>query len=245
MSEIETDGDYEFLESSVRILPGWLENFAALMTMRLLRWQENNVPSGPLFEIGVYQAKYFSLLLRSGKSKDEVVLGLDTFQYASEEHVREGLANAGFASGYSFLKMYSTDVSGGDLLSQMAGKPRFISIDGSHDKEDVHWDMRLSEELLATHGVVSVDDFLNPVTLGVNDGVNTFFAQPRNLEPIFYTSNKLFLSRPGHANLYRAAIEEMLILDKREHAAINFQSNLKLDRSHVEQKLWGRRLLVA
>ena len=168
----KVDDDYEFLEHSVRNLPGWLEDFAALITMRLLRWQEDNILSGPLFEIGVYQAKYFSLLLRSAKSKGEIVLGLDTFQYAPEEQVREGLAIAGFTSGYSFLKMFSTDVSAEELLSHTVSKPRFISIDGSHEKDDVHWDMRLAEQLLATNGLVSVDDFLNPVTGLVVVGVH-------------------------------------------------------------------------
>ena len=175
----------------------------------------------------------------------EIVLGLDTFQYAPEEQVREGLAIAGFTSGYSFLKMFSTDVSAEELLSHTVSKPRFISIDGSHEKDDVHWDMRLAEQLLATNGLVSVDDFLNPVTLGVNDGVHAFFAQPRNLEPVLFTSNKLFLSRPGQAPRYRSAIEDMLIADNREQAALNFQSMSKLGRNHVEQNLWGKKVLVA
>lgn len=245
MAQSDIDGDYAFLEGSVRGLAGWLEDFAALMTMRLLRWQEANVAPGPLFEIGVYQAKYFSLLLRSARARNEDVFGLDTFQYAPEAQVRDGLAAAGFPFGYTLLKMFSTDVSASDLLQKFGAKPRFISVDGSHEKDDVHWDMRLSEQLLANDGIVSVDDFLNPLTLGVNDGVNTFFHQPRNLVPVFYTSNKLFLSRPGPAGRYRALIEDMLLADQREQASLNFQKMLGLDRSHVEQKLWGRQVLVA
>ena len=245
MLDNEDEGDYVFLESAVRNLPGWLEDYAALMTMRILRWQEKNVPSGPLFEIGVYQGRYFSLLIRSGSKKGEIVIGLDTFQYVSEERVENLLATAGFEGGYSFLKMFSTDVTANDLLSTLGSKPRFISIDGSHEKEDVHWDLRLAEQLLSSHGIVSVDDFLNPVTLGVNDGVNAFFSQPRSLEPVLFTSNKLFLSRPGQARLFREVIEEIIVSDKRELISLNFQAMLKLERHHVQQKLWGKSLLVA
>ena len=104
-------------------------------------------------------------------------------------------------------------------------------------------DLRLAEEILAPEGLVSVDDFLNPMTLGVNEGVHRFFSQPRNLAPVAYTANKLFLARPFFASSYRTAFQEMVVADDVESRSEEFRKRLHLGRDKVEGRMWGHPIL--
>jgi hypothetical protein len=129
-----------------------------------------------------------------------------------------------------------------DLLG---ADPRFISIDGSHECDDVFWDLRLAEDMLAPRGLVAVDDFMNMVAMGVNVGVHKFFAIPRNLAPFAYTSNKLFLCRPQLAPPpYKHAFEQMVVADQIEPLSAKFRHSSAINRSLVEQTLWGKSLVV-
>jgi hypothetical protein len=241
---LEVD-DYTFLEEYVHTLPGWLEDYAAIRTMDLLAFQERENITGSLFEIGVFHARYFALMLRSAVRTGERIVGLDTFQYFPPDTVKAALSSLADPGSIVFLRQFSTDSTAADLAPVLGAKARFISIDGSHERSDVIWDLRLSEELLASRGIVAVDDFLNPVTLGVNDGVHRFFAEPRNLVPFAYTANKLFLSRPGAAASYKTEFEKVIVEDQREPRSAAFRVNLPDYRANVEQKLWGTTLLVA
>lgn len=236
---------YDFLQNTVHRLEGWLEDYAALRSLDLLWWQEQKGVRGPLVEIGVFRGRYFSLLLESAARTGDAVLGIDTFQYVGMDQVRTEIA-AGFpdAPEYAFLPVPSTDLVPSDILSALGRKkPRFISVDGSHEFEDVVWDLRLCEEILAPEGIVSVDDFINPVTFGVNQGVHAFFASSRSLVPFAYIANKLFLARPMFASVALPALEQVIMQDEHEPRSVDFRNRLKHGRAHVEQKLWGKPLL--
>lgn len=236
---------YRFLDEQVHPLLGWLEDYTALRTMDLLTWQESAGVAGPLFEIGVYGGRYFSVLYRSAIRNGDQIVGLDTFQWIPEDRVRaslEPLAAAGTRA--TFIAKPSTDCSAGELLGALGAEPRFISVDGSHECDDVFWDLRLCEEILAPKGIVAVDDFLNPVTLGVNDAVNRFFATPRNLAPFAYVANKLFLSRPSMVAEYMKTLEAVVVADQREPRSATFREQAAKWRGWVEQKMWGRTFLV-
>lgn len=236
--------DATFLRDYVQRIPGWLDDYAALRTMNLLHWQERNGIGGPLFEIGVYWGRYLALMLRSALRTKERVVGLDTFQLAPLAEVKSGLAPIADPESIGWLQTFSTSCSCRQLLEVLGGEPRFISIDGSHECDDVFWDLRLAEDMLGSRGIVSVDDFLNPVTMGVNVGVHKFFGTPRNLLPFAYTSNKLFLCRPGSVSEYTQAFTDAVMADRVQPASVRFRENLTRDRNHVEQVLWGRRIVI-
>lgn len=233
---------YDFLEAHVRRIPGWLEDYAAIRTMNMLDWQVQNGVTGPLFEIGVFAGRHFSLMLRSAIQQGDAIVGLDTFQWVTEDQVREHLGP--IDSRARFVSGMSTNYTASELLGVIGDKPRFISIDGSHDCDDVFWDFTLAEQLLGAKGIISADDFLNPLTLGVNEAINKFFATPRNLSPFAYTSNKLFLCRPSMAAFYRNLFEEFVVADTREPQSAAFRERSTHGRHHIEQPLWGRAVLV-
>ena len=54
-----------FIASVVERIEGWLDRYAALRTIDLLRSQEAGGVCGPVYEVGLYHGKYFAVLLRS------------------------------------------------------------------------------------------------------------------------------------------------------------------------------------
>jgi len=151
------------------------------------------------------------------------------------------------AGGHADLQLlpgYSTDLDASSLRSYLAETPRFISVDGSHERNDVFWDLGLAEQVIAPAGVVAVDDFINPVALGVNEAVHLFFAQPRRLVPWAYIENKLFLCQSQWSHHYRQMLEDKVMHDDVERHSKVFQDHVKLGRGLVEQRLWGSPLLI-
>jgi hypothetical protein len=240
-----TELKYQFLEQVVRKLDGWLLDAACIRTLDLLEFQEDLGLPGPLLEIGVYGGKYFSVLLRSAQVTGAKVVGVDTFQFKPLDEVKAALEaqTRRCRTPPTFIARPSSECDAQFLLQQLGAPPRFVSVDGSHERNDVFWDMRLTEAILANEGLVAVDDFLNPMTLGVNEALHLFFAQPRNLAPVAYVANKLFLSRPAWAKRYRDHLEAVVTADTVEPGSAQFRENAKKWRGMVEIPLWGTHLL--
>src|SRR6266404_1488496 len=184
----------QFQESVVDKIQGWLIRVTSLRTMDILAYQEETRISGPVMEIGVFCGKYFSVLARSAQRSKSKLLGIDTFQWAPESRVMESLCMSEETKHVEVLlwKRFSHECSPQEIVEQLHGRPRFISIDGSHECEDVYLDLVLAEQVLSNRGIVAIDDFLNPGTLGVNEATHKFFARPRLVVPVAYISNKLF-----------------------------------------------------
>jgi hypothetical protein len=239
------EDDNAFLMSVVHNIPGWLVDYTALTTMGILKFQEQSGISGSIFEIGVYAGRYFSILLRSALKSGSVIVGLDTFQDVDQDRVLAFLNSVSADYGRIFLiKGPSSEWSARDLIAELGEPARFISIDGSHDKLDVLWDLRLAEQLTSKEGVVAVDDFLNPIALGVNEAVNQFFLQPRNLVPWAYLPNKLFLARPAWACRYKTFLEEAVLRDEVSPESKRFRENLHYGRHYIEVSLFSKKILI-
>lgn len=236
--------NYDIYES-VEKINGWLNKPAAYATFDILDWQGDQGITGAILEIGVFCGKYFSVLFDSALKQGSPILGIDTFQYAPEDRVIEELSQI-FGSQsrdkIKLLKATSSEVSASDILN-LIGSCRFVSVDGSHDFEDVYLDLLLAEKITSTAGLVAVDDFLNPLTLGVNQAVNLFLSQPRYLEPVAFTANKLFLSHRAKAGQYRQAFEEIFEAGE-EPFEISFRKKRKQGRHHIEQSFHGSKVLI-
>jgi hypothetical protein len=245
-SENWISNKHEFFERIVAPIPGWLHRGAAIRTMDMLEYQEQCGVQGSLLEIGVYCGKYLSILIRhAGRSKTPV-LGIDTFQLASLEKVIEHLGPVTSVTGTSagLMKVFSTDCDAITVLGQLSQRVRFVSIDGSHERDDVHWDLELAEQVAAPGGIVAVDDFLNPLTFGVNEGTHIFFSRPRRLVPWAYIENKLFLTDRQWAWKYREMLEQKVMQDEVEPHSRRFREASKESRGLVEQRLWGATVLL-
>lgn len=237
--------DKLFLEEYVAKVPGWLFDYTAARTMDLLRWQEEQKKEGSLLEIGVFAGRYFSILARSALRTGSRIVGVDTFQFVSEQELHEQHLRfiLELHPDVVFLARPSTAVTAQTLLAVLELPARFISIDGSHEAADVHWDLRLAEELLAPDGIVAVDDFLNPLTMGVGEGVHRFFSVPRALAPFGYVVNKLFLCRPACTQTYSKVLAQAVADDADHPRSIQFVADQAADPNRTRARLWGHEFL--
>jgi hypothetical protein len=236
---------YAFYHKVVCAIPGWLQQGAAIRTMDMLEFQEDRGITGSVLEIGVMCGRYFSILVRSAARMGSRAVGIDLFHDHPVPKVMQYLQPAGAdAANVQLLAAYSSDLTAGMLMTPLVDRPRFISVDGSHERNDVYWDLGLAEQLSAPAGVVAVDDFINPVTFGVNEAVHMFFAQPRRLVPWAYIENKLFLCQPQWSPHYRQMLEAAVMQDDQERHSKTFREHVKISRILVEQHLWGWPLLI-
>jgi hypothetical protein len=234
----------DFLKTIVVQIPGWLEDVTALRTMDLLSWQEQSGIVGPLLEIGVYGGRYFSILARSAARQGSRVVGIDTFQWISQDRVWQNLQPVRVDSSLiRFENCSSTDLDASDLIGLCDHKPRFISVDGSHELNDVFHDLELVEAVLAPKGIAALDDFLNPLTLGVNEAINLFFSTPRNLRPFAYIRNKLFICRPSFHETLFALVPEVMA-DKDDPVSQTYREMREAKPETTETMAWGSRIAL-
>jgi len=221
-------------------LEGWLLEQDALVTAFLLRLQESSSGRLPLLEIGVYAGKYLTLLMASAARTGARTLGIDTFQFKDRANVMAGL-QAVVPDLMPCLTLHSgssRQLQPADVLATLGERPRFVSIDGSHEYADVLHDLRLADAVLDATGVVAVDDFLNPLTLGVNRAVNVFMESRPALAGVACGVNKLFLARHDMACRYRDHLERHLMATPARYGEL-FRTQLATWRGLVEQDFFG------
>lgn len=230
----------------VTTIDGWLEPFCALWTMALLDAQARHGIGGGLLEIGVYRGRYLAILLRAGIATGEHVVGIDTFEHVPQTEVEAGMRRH-FGDGADRLRLIAarSDAADPAAVREALGAPaRFISVDGSHEVADVVHDMGLAAALVAPKGVVAADDFLNPLTLGVNEGVNRYLATGQTaLAPFAYAANKLFLCAPDMTPTYKAVFQQFCEQSDEPRAAAFRESRTKWQ-GFVEQPLFGHRVMI-
>ena len=237
----------EFLKQVTDPLAGWLYSLTAIRTLDLLDWQVANGVRGGLFEIGVYQGKYFSVLLRSGNAAGENIVGVDTFQFAPLPQVMDLLGKNGVdTSRVRMIERPSTKVAASEVTGLLGGKARFISIDGSHLKPDALNDLRLSDELLSDQGIIAADDVLNCLCMGVTEAVCEFLPTMKSrLVPFGYLPNKLLFCRPAMRETYTRVLEDALLAHPHDQIGENFKNNHQRDRRSVITEFVGSPVLVA
>ncbi|MEM6609320.1 MAG: class I SAM-dependent methyltransferase [Pseudomonadota bacterium] len=240
----ELENRYWICDQAAQI-HGWLEPVTARRTTDILHWQGARGISGNLMEIGVMCGKYFSILLDSAERRGNTVLGIDTFQYTNTARVDQEMTKVfgeAIKARYDLWECMSSKVNAAQIIASI-GHPRFISIDGAHDYENVYRDLCLADAILAVDGLVAADDFLNPLTLGVNQAVNAFLSQPRHIVPVAFIANKLFLAHRTQAACYRDAIEE-IFTNATDAQGAGFVERASHGRHHIEQPFHGHSVLI-
>jgi hypothetical protein len=238
---------YTFWNEVVDPIQGWLLRPAAIHTMDILEDQVRLGVTGSLLEIGVFGGKYFSVLARYGGRTDSVVLGIDPFTLVERAKAEAAIAPAvsGDPAKVILHQGYSGDYDADEILAMLGGaRARFISVDGSHDRDDVFYDLGLAEALVAPGGVVAVDDFLNYVTPGVNEAIFAFYATPRRLVPFAFIRNKLFLTSKRWAQRYRSMLKDKMLKDEVEEHSRFFRARLDRDPALAEGMYWGSKTLM-
>ena len=235
---------YNYLNQTVKTIEGWLNDYPALQTMYLLDLQEERGQRGSLIEIGIYRGRHLSLLLRAAGRSTDPVYAIDTMELVSEAEVRQTIEKIAPSVSCTLMAGSSGAMTSSEVLSWVNNvRPRFISIDGSHECENVLWDLRLADDIITSEGVVSVADFMNWTAIGVNEGVHRFFASQRNVVPFAMSSNKLFLCRPHMAIFYRETLECYADEDTADSHSSKFVERRNAWRGSIESSLWGYKIL--
>ena len=200
-------GELEAVTASTRF-PGWLNVPASIVTLHLLRI----LPTGPVMEIGVFRGKYLSIL-RGALGASGRIVGYDIFDQAQAPLIETDFAEVfGTLGNVRLVQVDSTRLTPDRVLADCGGAPVFISIDGSHEGDPVLSDMTLAVAVMDEAGIVAMDDFLNPVALGVNEAVGRFMCAPDpGLVPFAYVANKLFMCRPAFHAAYLRSVEEHMV----------------------------------
>jgi hypothetical protein len=89
--------------------------------------------------------------------------------------------------------------------------------------------MFLAQEVIASGGIIAVDDFTNIFWIGVSEGVHRFFIQNpiRKICPIAIYANKMYFTTHSHQKLYIDYLKEQTVFAEMK-----------------EVSLWGNRLLA-
>lgn len=182
------------LETMDRI-PGWLRVPAAAFTYYLIAG--SSTTGSPIVEIGVYRGKYLSVL-RAASSANTQIVGYDIYPHNQEQAILRDFRNAfGDTENIHLIKADSTTLTPERVLQDCGARPRFISVDGSHEAGPVESDLRLATAVLAPGGIVAADDFLNPFAIGVNEAFYRYQFETSSAEPLVpfaFVTNKLFLT---------------------------------------------------
>ena len=197
--------DVEFLRGPFKKIDGWCLDEAAWLTTHLLRYQQSKQRTAPSFEIGVCYGKYLSVIQNCARTVGQPVWGFDTYEWVPVSTVETQMQMAfGGMDGIHLVPGDSTKMSAADLSAHLGGtKAGFVSVDGAHTPDAVFSDMGLAESGLAPWGIVAIDDFLNPMAIGVNDGAMRYWYKTNtNLVPFCYCCNKLFVANKQFAEEY-------------------------------------------
>ena len=199
------------------------------------------------WEIGVYAGRYLSLMRHAGGAAHRRIIGMDTFQWIAEAKVEETLASLfGVLHGVELWQANSEHLRPADLQDRVAGRPiRFVSVDGDHAAAAVRRDMELVDSVLADDGIVAADDFMNPLAVGVTEGLGAFFATgQRNLVAFAYASNKLFLCRPGRHAGYVAQVRAFVDTARHLRSLDTTREFWTMHEAYFNQPLFGRPCLI-
>jgi len=253
--------DYQdFITNNLEQVPGWLNGITAAATFVMLEEQEKSTSEGYLVEIGTYAGKYLSVLARYAVDTDTSVVSLDPFIHFTPQQVEKYVCTSlGGRSTNLKLRMHKcfSQTLTPDAIHKIAqsgrecasGSVRLFHIDGSHDYEDVLWDITVAAPMLTHDGILVIDDIFSPTDIGVTEAFFRYqFTSPYPLSPIAYVANKLFLSRHGFADRYKAALELFLTTDNHFPASEGFKKRLATQgagRRIVETQLCGRPYLIA
>lgn len=229
--------------AAIESVDGWLSPAATEISHVLLDYQYEVGTVGGVLELGVYKGKYLSVLAALTASTPTPVVGVDAFlarvgepledrwrDHAIEEIYRVIDEIAGSTHRLIILSQYTQTVDPVSLLGHSPHGFRFVSVDASHEADDVCHDLRLARSVLAEGGVVALDDAFNPATPGVSEGLCTYFLKDDTpeLAPFAIGGGKLFLADPAwREDLYVACKSALrngnsdLMMRSRVHAEEN------------------------
>lgn len=223
-----------------RGIEGWLFDEAADLTRRLFHLQRAMGIVTGVLELGVFKARYFSVLAHLAQGVP--VVGVDAFtsrvgeqvplvarDFAHNEAIATVLAHAP-GSAPTLIVAFTSDVDDTALRALSPGGYSFVSVDAGHRAADVATDLALTERLMGEHTIVAADDVFSAQTPGVMEGLCRHFIghADRKLVPFAWAGNKLFLCHRAMHPTYLAYAHWLL----QDAGALPYIAKARVVRAH-------------
>jgi predicted O-methyltransferase YrrM len=196
---------------------GFMQPEAMAMWDALLDFQEISQITGGILEIGVYHGKS-ATLLGLHCAKQEPLLLVDLQDLGARENVRRltGKDPQCVVSNSSAIRK-QPEIAG------LAGKLRWIHIDGDHTSRGVRIDLENCNPLLSDDGVICLDDFLSDAFPQVSAVTFEFLRDHANDLKLFLCGyGKGYLCRPQKQGDYIDFLKTNLVQELKERHLQNF-----------------------
>jgi hypothetical protein len=238
--------DERFLETLTKIR-GWLFEPAGVLSIHLIRTLASSSRDDAFIEIGVFEGRYLALLQYASASAQRRVIGVDTFEWIPKAEVEEALVGVlGPRHGIELWQANSQRLDAATVRAHVDHCPiRFVSIDGDHAAPAVQHDLELVDSILSDDGIVAADDFLNPLAIGVTEGLGAFFStKERSLRPFAYAGNKLFLCRPDRHSHYLSIVRSFVETRTDLSSLAATRAFWEMGEVYFKQRLFGAECLI-
>jgi len=183
------------------------------------------IGDGPVAEIGLFEGKFFIGLCKTfGVSSQNRAAAIDVFglqQFNLDgagvgkiDVVKRNLGVHGIAEDSTvFVQADSLALThrDADRLVSEIGQFHFFSVDGCHEVVHTVNDIEFAMSVTANHGIIAVDDYMNPNWPGVQEAVaRMYLTRDFQFIPLAVTCNKLLLASYSYHASYLRAIEAYL-----------------------------------
>ena len=178
---------------------------------------KRRIKSPGILEIGVFHGKS-AVLLGLHCAKHEPLVLVDLYDFGAKEAVRKLTGKDPL-----YIQSDSQLVAQRPELVALAGKFRWIHVDGDHTSRGVRNDLEISNRLLADDGVICLDDFFAASFPQVSSASFEFLkAHPNELRLFFCGYNKGYLCRPKKQRYYTEFLKTDLIQELKDRELKQF-----------------------
>jgi predicted O-methyltransferase YrrM len=196
---------------------GFIAPEAMAMWDILLDFQSADKITGGILEIGVYHGKS-ALLLGLHSAKKEPLFLVDLQDWGAKENVRRLTGKDA-----QYIVSNSSLIGEHPEITSLAGKLRWIHIDGDHTSQGVRADLENCNRLLSDDGVICLDDFLNTSFPQVSAVTFEFLKDhPDELKLFLCGYGKGYLCRPRKQHDYIEFLKANLVRELKDREVQNF-----------------------
>jgi hypothetical protein len=193
---VSTEADVRQIIDAQRNIPGsFLEESAAIWCVLLEAqhetWSWQGLSAGDYLEIGVLHGKSASVLAGFNRAYGNNLTIIDPSIAAETRQRLDSISPC-----ISYLEYPSEQMLHSDFCRNNVRRMAFAHIDGMHRFSNVIADLQLCETTLASHGIISVDDFHTDLFPQVPAAVYKYlYSGVSDLCPFLIGLNKAYLCR--------------------------------------------------
>lgn len=188
---------------------GWFTDLAIAVSDTMLSHQAQSRVGGGLIEIGAWHGKSAILwMLHASDGEEVVVVDLEV-----RPELHEAVARVSEDTGCAVRVLKGSSFVVPDAQFQLAHRRRMrlVHIDGDHSAAGIANDLEIAYPLLHTHGVIIVDDFMNPRFPQITEVTMSFISShPHELALIAVGANKAFIVSAKFFDFWRVLFETEL-----------------------------------